>query len=169
MSVMALSSAVGLLQSMFSKSQPAPSQKFTQEFQQLGQDLQSGNLSQARSDLGTVAGDMPFNPLYAGALSQLSQDLLRGNLTSAQSDYGVLQKELQGNGAVPAASLTPSVLHSASTQVQQLSQALEAGKLTTAQRAYTALQGEMAAFSPFRGAHNSSSAASSASALNLRA
>ena len=103
---------------------PAPVQskfqQFQQEFQQLGQDLQSGNLSQAQSDFATLQQNAPagspFSPsstssnpssntsstspanTIAQAVSQLAQDLQTGNLTSAQSDFATLQQDLQQNG-----------------------------------------------------------------------
>jgi len=80
-------------------------QQFQQEFQQLGKDLTSGNLSAAQSDFATLQKDMPqasssastaqsSNPI-AQAFSQLSQDLQAGNLSAAQQDYANLQQDFQ--------------------------------------------------------------------------
>lgn len=87
--------------------------QFAQQFQQLGQDLQSGNLSQAQSDFTTLTANSPFaqqavqaaattntnaSPI-AQAFTQLSQDLQAGNLTAAQSDYATIQQDFQQQAA----------------------------------------------------------------------
>src|SRR5260370_27784714 len=88
-------------------------QQAKQGFQLLGQDLQSGNLSQAQSDFASLQQLLPGgqqssqltpissaqsnNPL-ATAVSQLAQDLKSGNLTSAQSDFATVQQNLQQAG-----------------------------------------------------------------------
>jgi len=100
--------------------------QFAQQFQQLGQDLQSGNLSQAQSDFATLTANSPFaqqavqgaaspttsinnaaaattpspnaSPI-AQAFTQLSQDLQAGNLTAAQSDYATIQQDFQQQAA----------------------------------------------------------------------
>lgn len=83
-------------------------QKIQQGFQQLGQDLQSGNLSAAQSDYATLTklvpklasdssqttGTTSSNPLVQG-FAQLSQDLQAGNLTAAQQDYTNIQQAFQ--------------------------------------------------------------------------
>jgi hypothetical protein len=88
-------------------------QQIKQGFQLLGQDLQSGNLSQAQSDFASLQQLLPggrqssqltpvssaqsSNPL-ATAVSQLAQDLKSGNLTAAQSDFTTVQQDLQQAG-----------------------------------------------------------------------
>lgn len=97
--------------------------RFAQQFQQLGQDLQSGNLSQAQSDFATLTANSPFaqqavqaaaspttsttianntntntSPIVK-AFTQLSQDLQAGNLTAAQSDYATIQQDFQQQAA----------------------------------------------------------------------
>jgi hypothetical protein len=69
-------------------------QSFQQEFQQLGQDLQSGNLSQAQSDLASLqTSNVPALSSFsssnglASAFSQLAIDLRSGNLSAARQDY----------------------------------------------------------------------------------
>ena len=66
-------------------------QQFLQEFQQLGQDLQSGNLSAAQSDFAALeqlkpqtsstASSSSSSPI-AQAFKQLSQDLQSGNVSA---------------------------------------------------------------------------------------
>src|SRR5882757_8945857 len=88
-------------------------QQVKQGFQLLGQDLQSGNLSQAQSDFASLqqllpggqqnalltpaSGAQSSNPL-ATAVSQLAQDLKSGNLTAAQSDFATVRQDLQQAG-----------------------------------------------------------------------
>lgn len=86
-------------------------QQITSEFQQLGQDLQSGNLTQAQSDFATLAQNLPSasqitaantnaaattsnNPLLQ-AFAQLGQDLQSGNLQAAQQDYTNIEQDAQ--------------------------------------------------------------------------
>jgi|HubBroStandDraft_4_1064222.scaffolds.fasta_scaffold160510_2 outer membrane protein assembly factor BamD (BamD/ComL family) len=79
-------------------------QKVQQEFQQLGQDLQSGNLPAAQSDFATLQSLEPKgnsnsssqgNGPIAQAFNQLSQDLQSGNLSAAQQDYSTLQQDVE--------------------------------------------------------------------------
>ena len=79
-----------------------------QELFQLGQDLQSGDLSAAQSDLAameqlmpeyTSAAGTPRNSPITNAFNRLSQDLQAGNLAAAQKDYATLQVNLQNPAA----------------------------------------------------------------------
>jgi hypothetical protein len=76
-------------------------QKSKQEFQQLGQDLQSGNLSAAQADFATL---QQLNPRAQSAspaqgvapeLAQISQDLQSGNTSASQQDYTKIQQDIQ--------------------------------------------------------------------------
>ena len=89
--------------------------QFQQEFQQLGKDLQSGNLGQAQSDLERLKHNSPF--LSAGtassagsateakvgassapitqAFTQLERDLKAGNVTAAQQDFSTIRQDFQ--------------------------------------------------------------------------
>lgn len=91
-------------------------QNLKSEFQQLGQDLQSGNLTQAETDYTTLSQQLPAsftnaiaantaNPAastaattqspLAQAFSQLGQDLQSGNLQGAQQLYANIQQDFQ--------------------------------------------------------------------------
>jgi outer membrane protein assembly factor BamD (BamD/ComL family) len=91
-----------------------------QDFQQLGQDLQSGSLSQAQSEFSALqqllpgqqaqsatatstttaaSGSQSTNPI-SQAVAQLGSDLQSGNLSAAQSDFNTLQQDLQQPGGV---------------------------------------------------------------------
>jgi outer membrane protein assembly factor BamD (BamD/ComL family) len=86
--------------------------QFQQEFSQLGQDLQTGNLSAAQSDFATLQQEMPQSSSTSGtssstssqspiaqAFSQLAQDLKSGNLSGAQQDYSTIQQDFQSQSA----------------------------------------------------------------------
>ena len=91
------------------QSNPTVFQQIKTEFQQLGQDLQSGNLTAAQSDFttlsqnlsgasqssATTASSATGNTPLAQAFAQLGQDLQSGNLSSAQQAYSSLQQDFQ--------------------------------------------------------------------------
>jgi len=131
-------------------------QQFQQEFQQLGEDLQSGNLSAAQADFATLQQVGPqglssssttsSNPV-AQAFNKLSQDLQSGNLSAAQQDYSNIQQDFQ-NQAPPThghhhhhggGGETSQI----SQTFQQLGQALQSGSLSSAQQIYSTLQQEI--------------------------
>jgi hypothetical protein len=129
-----------------------------QEFAQLGQDLQSGNLSAAQSDFATLTQLGPqstsssssstaasTSPM-AQAFAQLSKDLQSGNLSAAQQDFATIQQDMQSNavqsgghrhhhhGGGESGQSTISSLFS------QLGQALQSGDLSTAQQVFSTMQ-----------------------------
>jgi outer membrane protein assembly factor BamD (BamD/ComL family) len=118
-------SVAGIASSLFAAFQPTSGQnkfqQIQQDFQQLGQDLQAGNLTQAQTVFSsltqllpaqfqtnsanstnstnstgstTQSGSQTSNPV-SQALSQLGSDLQSGNLSAAQSDFSTLQQDLQ--------------------------------------------------------------------------
>lgn len=129
-----------------------------QEFAQLGQDLQSGNLSAAQSDFATLTQLRPQstssssstsaasnNPM-AQAFAQLSKDLQSGNLSAAQQDFATIQQEMQSN-AVQAGGHRhhhrgggEGGESAISSLFSQLGQALQSGDLSTAQQVFSTLQ-----------------------------
>lgn len=97
-------------------------QQLKQEFQQLGKDLQAGNLPAAQSDFVTLQQDLPQNSVQnsgtsasqtgttpasssqssdpiAQAFAQLASDLQSGNLTAAQQDYSTLKQDFHSAAA----------------------------------------------------------------------
>ncbi|MGH9739782.1 MAG: hypothetical protein ACRD4X_14535 [Candidatus Acidiferrales bacterium] len=112
----------------------SPSQSAQQEFQQLGQDLQSGNLSAARQDFAAIEQSTRqrtsqilhhhhhfsaegAQPASTSSLSQdfgtLAQALQSGNLSAAQSAFTILQQAIEpsaalDSGAAAAGSQPPS-------------------------------------------------------------
>jgi len=79
-------------------------QQFQQEFQQLGTDLQAGNLSAAQKDLSALPGSQSSSTSTSStqssdpisqAFNQLAQDLQSGNISAAQQDYNTLKQDFQ--------------------------------------------------------------------------
>jgi len=135
-------------------------QQFQQEFQQLGQDLQSGNLSAAQADFATLQQLTPqgnstssaqsSNPI-AQAFSQLSQDLQSGNVSAAQKDYATIQQDFQSQAAKAHGHHHHGGGGSGQSEISQLlsqlGQALQSGNLSTAQQAYSTLLQDVQQFS----------------------
>lgn len=140
-------------------------QQFRQDFQKLGQDLQTGNLTGAQADFAALQKDGPqpssstqnSNPI-AQELQQLSTDLQSGNLTAAQQDYTNLQQDFQNQ----AAQRPHHHHHSSGSQdnsaisqlFSQIGQDLQSGDLTSAQQAYTTLQQDLQQYALSHGALN---------------
>jgi len=182
MSVLGIASS-SIFQYLNSQSTQSNFQNFKQEFQQLGKDLQSGNLSQAQADFAALqpnnvqavaSGTQTSASPIAIAFQQLSSDLQSGNLSAAQQDYSTIQQDMrQHSAAVSGHHLHhhhpsggpqgPSGSQNALDQLfSQLGQALQTGSLTNAQSAYASLQQEFAQL----GAVSSSSSSSSTSSSN---
>ena len=166
-----------------SQSVTSPQQSFQKEFQQLGQALQSGNLSAAQADFATLQQNSPTssatssassgNPI-AQAFSQLGKDLQSGNISAAQQDFSNIQQDTQSQsqstqtsghhhhhrhgGGGGDSSSSQSTLAQESTQ---LGQDLRAGNVSAAQRAYSAVQQSFAAF----GANSASTSAATLSSI----
>lgn len=154
-------SMVGLLTSSFlnlgsqihNTNVPAQPQQFQQEFEQLGQDLQSGNLSAAQTDFATLQQSAPSSASQSGSpiaqeFSQLSQDLQSGNVTAAQQAYSSIQQDMktQGTqihhhhhgGGIEATNNTQQ--NPMSQLFSELGQDLQSGNVSAAQQAYSSMQ-----------------------------
>jgi hypothetical protein len=164
-------------------------QQIKQGFQQLGQDVQSGNLSKAQSDFASLqqllpsgqqsslltpaSGAQSSNPL-AAAVSQLAQDMKSGNATAIQSDLATVQQDVQQLGQQQGAgqahhhhhhgggesTQSSSEQNATSTLFGQLGQQLQAGNLSGAQQAYSTMQQDFQQFA----LNNSSSSSGAPSA-----
>lgn len=130
-------------------------QQFRKEFQQLGQDLQSGNITAAQSDFvtlqqigsqstGSATSSAQSNSPLAQAFNQLAQDLKSGNVSAAQQDFSQIQQAMQNQGSQS----TRGHHHhhggggggsEMSQLFEQLGQALQSGNLSSAQTAYNTL------------------------------
>ena len=137
-------------------------QEMRQEFQQLGQDLQAGNLSAAQSDFATLTQLNPnlvstsataatatattatINNPIEQAFAQLAQDLQAGNLTAAQQDFATIQQNMQSAAAAHGHHHHHggggNQENPISQMFNQLGQDLQAGNLTAAQQDFTTLQ-----------------------------
>ena len=160
-------SIAGIASSLFSQLanlQPNQPTKIKTEFQQLAQDLQSGNLSQAQADFATLQQTFPgaqpgsTSPV-AQAFSALGKDLQAGNLSAAQQDFSTVQQDVQQAAQAHhhhhhhGGSSSASAQQNSITQLfSTLGQDLQGGNLTGAQQAYAALQQDL----PFLASSSSS-------------
>jgi outer membrane protein assembly factor BamD (BamD/ComL family) len=180
-------SVSGISSNLFGFNNPtvqSKAQQIQQEFHQLGEDLQSGNLAAAQSDFATLQQLVPqdsststaqsSNPL-AQAFQQLGQDLQAGNLSAAQQDYSNIQQDIQsqagqvqghrhhhhhGGGADGQSSI--------SQLFEQLGQELQSGNLSAAQQSYNTLAQDL--LPPgVSSTQGSSPAASSTSGISVNA
>jgi len=164
----------GIPSSTFSPYQlGTPANIYQQNFQKLGQDLQSGNLSSAQSDFATLqqAFSQPSttsgtaaattstatsNPIIQD-FNQLASDLQSGNLAAAQKDYSTLQQDLQSQSGtghhvhnhhrISAGGVEDSSSQNPLLQdLNQLGQSLTSSNLTGAQQAYAMLQQQLQQF-----------------------
>ncbi|MGB6687668.1 MAG: hypothetical protein WBE76_07485 [Terracidiphilus sp.] len=187
-------SASGISASGFFDSSAMSSfQQIQQEFQQLGQDLQSGNLTSAEAAFVTLQQDLPqgsdassqsSNPI-AQAFSQLGQDLQSGNLAGAQQDFATIQQDFQdqvqqGQATQPSQGAGGHHHHhhsdsssSGSSEISQLmtqlGQELQSGNLSGAQQAYTSLQQDFQQLGENTWAQSQSSSSSGASTISVSA
>ncbi len=128
-------------------------QKSKQEFQQLGQDLQSGNLTAAQADFAALQKMQPQPPVSSTSqggnsvsqdFNQLSTDLKAGDTTAAQKDLTQLQKDIQTQPLTTHhhhhhASGDTSGSSAISQLFSQLGSALQSGNLSAAQQAYSTM------------------------------
>ena len=157
MSIAGISSNL-LLNSLSPKQ--ASLQQFRDEFQQLGQDLQAGNLTAAQADYAQLqqieqqknssASQSNITNSVSQLFDQLGKDLASGNVSSAQDDFNDIMKAVQSSGPSAhhhhhhhsggGASLQTS---SVQTDLNTLGQALQSGNLAAAQQAYTSVQTDL--------------------------
>jgi hypothetical protein len=126
--------------------------RFGEDIRQLGQDLQSGNLTAAQQDFsslqqdGTSGSASPShgnNPV-SQAFNQLSVDLQSGNLAGAQQADSNIDQDFPNASQVQSESLHRFVNGSGGTSQAnplflELGQELQSGALSTAQQSYNAL------------------------------
>jgi hypothetical protein len=151
-------------------------QQIQSQFQKVGQDLQSGNLTQAQDDFlpsaqqaGASTTTGPTNTL-AKAFQALGQDLQAGNLAASQTDFATIQQDTQQQSSGQAqghhhgggTSQASNTLQQAFTS---LGTALQSGNLSSAQQAYVSFQADVQqAFPSFSAASSGTSTASSTTA-----
>jgi type VI protein secretion system component VasK len=164
-------SVTGVSNSLFAYDSQEPSnvQQFREDFQQLGQDLQAGNLSAAQADfatlqqLGPQASPGAFinnNTATGQEFSQLGQDLQAGNVTAAQQDYSTIVQGFQNraqqahehhHGGGADQDSQDAQIGALFQQLGQLAQSVASGNATAAQQAYSTLQQEFQQFAQANG------------------
>jgi outer membrane protein assembly factor BamD (BamD/ComL family) len=159
---MSIAGIASSLYSQISNLQSSQQTSVRSEFQQLAQDLQSGNLSQAQTDFATLQQSDPAlqsggNSPLQQAFTALGKDLQSGNLPAAQQEFTAIQQVFsqaaQPGGQVHhhhhhhASSSQDTSSSSSQTSLSQLfttlGQDLQTGNLNSAQQAYSALQQDL--------------------------
>lgn len=134
-------------------------QQVRSEFKQLGEDLHSGNLTQAQTDIVTLskAASSAFgsNNSVVKALNAIGQALQSGSLSSAQQAYSPLPIALVGPCAEPHGQI--GLMQSRFQKVlNQLGQMLQSSNRSGAQQAFSAVQQMWNQLAPARASSNSS-------------
>jgi outer membrane protein assembly factor BamD (BamD/ComL family) len=175
----------------------SPFQQIQTDFQQLGQDLQAGNLTGAQQDFATLQQALPSGQSQSQqntaspitqAFTALSQALQSGNLQDAQTAFTTLQGDIQqqqgsgqvrhhhhhgGNSSQSTPSAASQQTNPVATAFGALSQALQSGNLSGAQTAFATLQQDLTQqfagdLASYAGSTGSSSAAAGTN-LNVTA
>ena len=165
-------------------------QQIQSQFQKVGQDLQSGNLSQAQADFATLSQELPSGQQTSGstatsstttgptstiakAFQTLGQDLQAGNLAASQTDFAAIQQNAQQQNSGQAqghhhhhhgggvSQQTGSTLQQ---DVTALGTALQSGNLSSAQQAYATFQADFQQAFPNSGAAGSTGTTSTTNA-----
>jgi hypothetical protein len=161
--------SISALTSAFSQTQLSGTNPYQQQLQQLGQALQSGNLSSAQSNFATLQqafsqtaattgnSTTTSNPVYQ-AFNQLGSDLQSGNLAAAQKDLSTVKQDLKGYDA-PLSTVRfqhhspvgpgrdSSVDQNSLLQdLNLVGQSLTSGSPASAQQAYSTLQQQLQQF-----------------------
>ena len=159
MSISGISSSSSL--SLSAQNWQAKAQQVKSEFQQLGKDIQAGNISQAQSDFSTLSQNLPGSVQGNSSLSQtfsaLGSALQSGNVSTAQQDYATLQQAIQQAGQGQQlqhhhhhamGNSSPSSSSSAENKLSQLFGSigadLQSGNLSAAKTAYSTFSQNLA-------------------------
>jgi soluble cytochrome b562 len=160
-------------------------QQIRTDFQQLGADLQAGNLSQAQSDYATLSQDIAgshaqSNNTINQDFSALGQALQSGNLSDAQNLFSTLLQDLQQSaqvhphhhhhhhgGAQGANSAGAQASNPITQAFDTLRSALQSGDLNSAQQAYSTLLQDLQQFGLNASAVSSNSAAAQTPGSNF--
>ena len=107
-------------------------QKVQNEFKQLGQDLQSGNLTQAQADFVTLSQSLSSPPNFVGPTAvQQAAGTTAGSSQNSPSTVGP-------TALARSASASHHRVHLRQA-LNQLGQALQAGNLSAAQQAFNSM------------------------------
>jgi hypothetical protein len=140
-------------------------QQIQTQFQKIGQDLQSGNLTQAQADYVTLSQQLPgglqaSNSTSAGptstlakALQTLGQDLQAGNLAASQADFATIQQDVKQISSSQTtnghhhhrgvAGTSQPAIGTLQQDFTSLGKALQSGNLASAQQAYSTFQTDL--------------------------
>jgi hypothetical protein len=139
-------------------------QQIQTQFQKIGQDLQSGNLTQAQADYVTLSQQLPgglqaSNSTSAGhtstlakALQTLGQDLQAGNLAASQADFATIQQDVQQLSSSQTnghhhhrgvAGTSQPTIGTLQQDFTSLGKALQSGNPASAQQAYSTFQTDL--------------------------
>ncbi len=154
MSISAISSGLQTLTQQ-NPALPANLKQFQQDFQQLGQDMNSGNLSAAKGDLSTLQQLGSSNLLNSSTpigqqVSKLSSELQAGNLSGAEQDYANLQQSfnhVKAHFGYTGAGNSGGSDSTISTLLQQLGNEMQSTSQTNAQQTYATIQQNLLPFS----------------------
>jgi hypothetical protein len=132
--------------------------QFQQDFLQLGQDIKSGNLAAAQSDLAALEKLRPASSDNSSpitqAFNQLSTDLQSGNTSAAQQDYSTIQQAFQNRAAHMRHHHGGSGGGGDNTieqLLQQLGQEVQTGSSSQAKQTYATLQQDLQQFAQTNG------------------
>lgn len=130
-------------------------QAVSSEFQKLGSDLTTGDLTKAQTDFvassqSFVAGQQASNLSAAQAFDTLGQSLQSGDLSVAQQSFaktwpGAFGPDALSNLPLPhgpssSQAMVSGVNNAIMSDLVQLGRTLQAGNLSAAQQAFTTLQ-----------------------------
>ncbi len=122
---------------------PTNPQQFQQAFQQLGSDLQTGNLSAANQDFSALQQQNNASLTQTGPIAQtfqrLGQDLKSSNLPAADHDYANLKQDFQTDPTHNDHQFPVRGGVGAGQGFQQSGQAPALGDVASAQAAYNSL------------------------------
>lgn len=135
-------------------------QKVQSEFKRLGQDLQSGNLTQAQADFVTFSQALASPPNFVGPTA-LDKQAGAGTASSPANPPNIVGP----TALTQSASASHHRVHLRQA-LSQLGQALQAGNLSAAQQAFSTMS---QIWQQFTGSNVSSSAGSAQAAVNISA
>ncbi len=148
------------------------------KFDQLGQDLKSGNLSQAQADFATLSQNLPGGPQNtndegATDFNTLAQALQSGNLSQAQQAYASVQQDVQQAGGHHHHHQESSQSSGQSSAISQdfstLGQDLQSGDISAAQKAFATLQKDLQQYANNYQYSTATQAAQNASSISVSA
>jgi hypothetical protein len=153
--------------------------KIKGEFEQLGKDLQTGNLKQAQADYATLQKDLPqgqqsTNSQLGQDFSALSKALQSGSLAAAQQAFAAVQSDVksaaQGHGHHHHHHAdTQSAPTNLSQDFTELGNDLKNGDIAAAQKAFSTLQNDLQNYRENAKAASASNSTTATSSVSVSA